>query len=178
MKHRRIIIYLCVCLVVVWLLFYIRMQNIVKEPVEDMYNQGDTLKYYGLEITPGDLEVYDYNDFKKKYGKPDDDYSDELHDRYIIVNIHVKNKSGKDINIKDGISTWMMSIDNFSNGQSGDLMGLNNVSPYEKDAEVDLKLFFRFVDGTTYQGDVDKIKKSPIRIYMSYYPELRYIKYH
>ena len=73
-----------------------------------------------------------------------------------------------------------MSIDNYTNGQSLDLMEFNQiqVSPYQKDAEVDLKLFFRFRDGQTYWGDVEKIKDSPIRIYLSYYPELRYIQYH
>ena len=107
-------------------------------------------------------------------------YSDTEKDRYIVVNIHVKNISGQDIKIQNTISTWNMSIDNYTNGQSLDLMEFNQiqVSPYQKDAEVDLKLFFRFRDGQTYWGDVEKIKDSPIRIYLSYYPELRYIQYH
>ena len=177
MKRKRYAMIVFLCVLVVWLLFYIRMSFLIKEPEEVVYRQGDTFKYYGLEITPEDLEIYDYNEFKSRYGKPDENYSDEEHDRYVVVNIHSKNKTGKDINIKAGISTWTMSIDNYSNGQSADLMGLNSVRPYEKDADVDLKLFFRFADGQTYQGNIEKIRKSTICIYMSYYPELRYIKY-
>lgn len=182
MRHRKkiLIAVIFICLLSVWFIFFLRMHIAVKEPIEEVYRQGDILKYYGLEITVGDLEVYDFNEFVESYGKPDDMYSDTEKDRYIVVNIHVKNISGQDIRIQNTISTWNMSIDNYTNGQSMDLMTFNQIpiSPYEKDAEVDLKLFFRFTDGQTYQGNVEKIKASPIRIYLSYYPELRYIQYH
>ena len=167
MRRRKkiLIAVISICVLSVWIIFFIRMHIVVKEPIEEVYRQGDILKYYGLEIAVGDLEIYDFNAEK---------------DRYIVVNIHVKNISGQDIKIQNTISTWNMSIDNYTNGQSLDLMGFNQipVSPYQKDAEVDLKLFFRFKDGQTYRGDIEKIKDSPIRIYLSYYPELRYIQYH
>lgn len=182
MRRRKkiLIAVISICVLSVWIIFFIRMHIVVKEPIEEVYRQGDILKYYGLEIAVGDLEIYDFKGFAESYGEPDEMYSDAEKDRYIVVNIHVKNISGQDIKIQNTISTWNMSIDNYTNGQSLDLMEFNQiqVSPYQKDAEVDLKLFFRFRDGQTYRGDVEKIKDSSIRIYLSYYPELRYIQYH
>lgn len=177
MKHRMVIATFIIGIFIIWLILYIRMQINVKEPVVEAYHKGEKFKYYGLEITPIDFEVYDYYEFKDKYKQPDKHITGELNDRYIVANIHVKNTSGYDVKLKNGLETWMMGIDNYSNGQSDELMAFNNSNPYKKNADVDMKLFFKFVDGGNYEGSTDSIKKSRIRVYMSFYPEERYIEY-
>jgi hypothetical protein len=177
MKYKKCAFLFIAIVLIVWTALYIKMQVNVKEPIVTKYKQGETFKYFGLEITPNDLELYDYNEFKAKYGEPDKNYSDENNDRYVVVNLHVKNTIGKDIIVKDTISSWMMGIDNYSNGQSYDLLWEKNENPYKKNADVDLKLFYRFVDGENYKGDLKSIKESTIRVYMSFYPEERFIQY-
>lgn len=176
MKHRSVVLFL-ICLLLVWICLYIRMQINVKEPIVEAYNMGEKFKYYGLEIIPMSYEIYDYYGFREKYGQPDKNMTDELNDRYIVANLHVKNTSGYDLKLKNGLETWMMGIDNYSNGQSADLEIFNKNNPYKKDAEIDMKLFFRFVDGGNYNGNTDSIKNSRIRVYMSFYPEERYVEF-
>lgn len=47
---------------------FIRMHIVVKEPIEEVYRQGDILKYYGLEIAVGDLEIYDFKGLRNLMG--------------------------------------------------------------------------------------------------------------
>ena len=111
MRRRKkiLIAVISICVLSVWIIFFIRMHIVVKE------------------IAVGDLEIYDFKGFAESYGEPDEMYSDAEKDRYIVVNIHVKNISGQDIKIQNTISTWNMSIDNYTNGQSLDLMGFNHI---------------------------------------------------
>ena len=70
MRRRKkiLIAVISICVLSVWIIFFIRMHIVVKEPIEEVYRQGDILKYYGLEIAVGDLEIYDFKGFAESYG--------------------------------------------------------------------------------------------------------------
>lgn len=176
MKHKTfVIICIIAAVILIWLCMYLRMNHIVPEPVEDEYVQGEEIRYYGLKIVPGDMEIYTNAGMQEMYGKIDD-FDDDPKAVYVVVNLHVINESGCDVNIEEGINAWIMSIGYFSNGQCCNLRSMNHKNPYAKDAETDLKLFYRFADGV-YKGNAETVRKSSVKVYFSYYPETRYIKY-
>lgn len=173
MNYKKVLLLLCIVFLIIWSVLFYRINHNIKQPIYSYYEIGDSFLYYGLEITPMKISLYEKNSFENEFGYLlTEEYDDLL---IIVVDLHIKNSSGYDIRIKDSLHTWMIETNNFSNGQNMEFMNLNTSDPYKKDSDVDYKLFFQFMNGINYFGGIEKLKKSEIRLYMSFYPEARCI---
>ena len=176
MKYKRLVILLVIGAILLWGVGYFRINLVYRETEFISYHEGDLFHYQGMDITVGSLERYSAEEFERKTGK-----SLSLRDRkdtlVVVANLHVKNVSGRDLVLKSGLQHWQIETEDFyCNGQSYELTEKKNFS-YKKDSNMDCQLYFTFHDGSNFQGGLKRLRESSMRIYISYYPEARYIQY-
>ena len=164
-------------MLLIWVVGYLWINNRVKQPMKTVYREGDTFLYYGMEITVGKKEVYSAHEFCKISPVRLQADRDLEHGIVLVINFHIRNTSGYDIHLKEGLQNWQAETgDYYYNGQMYELL-MASEYPYKKDSEMDFQMFFFFIDGQNFSGGIESFRESEVRVYMSYYPESRYIQY-
>lgn len=171
MKKYKILIIVFTFIVIFWALAYVRINSIYKQATQDRYTINQKCMYYGLEIIPIEYKIYRGTEFEKLYNVEIFDEKTEF--QYVIVTtIHVKNLAGEYVDIKEGLYTWNIEVGLCGNGQEL-YLNTNEPNPYEKDCDIVYNMYFTM----GYFGTLDELKKEKIRVYMGYYPELRYLEF-
>lgn len=171
MKKYRILMVFFTLTVILWVLAYVRINCIYKQATPNCYTLGQKCMYYGLEITPIEYTIYKGADFEKLYNVDIFDAKSEY--QYVIVTtIHVKNLSGKYVDLKGGLYTWNIEVGLCGNGQEL-YLNTNEPNPYEKDSDIVYNMYFTM----GYYGTIDELEKEKVRVYMGYYPELRFLEF-
>ena len=138
--------FLVIFLLVVWAYFVYDINEAYPSPKNQEYKEGDTLDYYGLKVTAKEIDVFDYNEFCqeiegfREYSEDEDGFENSI---YFLVHLHVKNSTKEDKQFKyGGFTSWMLEVDNCSNGMSEELAYLvdYNKDVYKAGSDMDIIL--------------------------------------
>lgn len=167
----------------VWIYFVYDINAAYPSPKNYEYKEGETFEYYGLKVTPKEIEVFDYDEFCQKIeGFRDYSEGDEVFENsiYFLAHIHVENPAKEDKIFKFAdISTWMLEVDNCSNGMSDDLAYLVDYSDdiYKAGSNMDIVLPYYLYKENIRCKTKEELLQHDIKIVAKYYPKKEYIYY-
>ena len=172
---------LCIAIIGIWIYLVYDINEAYPSPEDVVYKKGETFEYYGLKITPEDVQIYTYDEMCDQYEELKND-SSNVEERskyyYIIVTLHIKNENKNEIIIKDDlVSYWMLETGLAANGMDMDMSYVVDYTSdifkmdYEGEIEVPYFVYCEEVDNMSKQ----EILNQGIKIVLNYYPDKKYI---
>lgn len=150
-------------------------------PKDIFYTEGETAVYKGLDITIGELELYQNEQVQTVYPEIYSGFDSSGKDtdtNIIIANIKIKNTTDRKISLgKESITIWPVEAGYVGNGI--DLSCFMMLNPeytgsFEAGTELEVKLVYPIADRYL---SWEKLNNSDIKVIYSYYPTKNYILY-
>lgn len=175
--------FLVIFLLVIWAYFVLDINMAYPSPQNQEYKEGDTFDYYGLKVTAKEIDVFDYDEFCqeiegfREYSEDGDVFENSI---YFLIHLHVENPTKEDKKFKyGGFASWMLEVDNCSNGMSEELAYIVDYSNdvYKAGSDMDIVLPYYLYKENIKCKSKDELLQHDIKIVAKYYPQKKYICY-
>ncbi len=179
MKYCKLIaVVLTIVILGIWVYLVYDINRAYPSPEEIIYKKNETFDYYGLDITPKNIDIYSYEELCKKYHGFENTVTKQEGEMFVIVTLHIKNTNTNKIETKDNpLSYWRLETGMETNGMEGELAYIVDYSSeifnvgFEGDVEMPFSIYKRYLDGKSEE----EILEQGIKIVADYYPYKKYI---
>lgn len=178
-KKMLVVILPFICIACIAMIY--NVNRVYPMPKDIFYTEGETAVYKGLDISIGEIELYQNEQVQTVYPEIYSGFDSSGKDtdtNIIIANIKIKNTTDRKISLrKEGIVTW--PVEAAYVGNDVDLSCFMMLNPeytgsFEAGAELEVKLVYPIADRYL---SWEKLNNSDIKVIYSYYPTKNYILY-